>query len=358
MPHLAWSPHNSVSSDHRIKIWDLLLIGQEQTPDDQEDGPPELLFVHGGDYFYSDSYMPCYMQWPTSASRLMVHLHSHSVFILFILGTALISMTVAAPLHPVPVMMSRESHPGDEDILPSPCDRAHAIAAACTGQDLCQIQSKGLSAGSEENDPTDSVHLLGLFSPFRSLSAPIAARAALETHTDSAHRSDPFVSYPTDVRTILDSLGPQSKWSPKNVLVQFRQSTSWDEDKKNTVGNYRKFLETTMSGKLIIDTVTEIRKHRTFQDNELTRMILKELEEMVPSRQAERLMGEIMKDGGYEEVKSCAGDMAVLKQKGVYAKYENSLQSSPPEVGKVLETMMMGALRQNPAFINSLRLPQ
>jgi histone-binding protein RBBP4 len=26
----------------------LSLIGQEQTPDDQEDGPPELLFVHGG----------------------------------------------------------------------------------------------------------------------------------------------------------------------------------------------------------------------------------------------------------------------------------------------------------------------
>ncbi|KAF9469613.1 WD40 repeat-like protein [Collybia nuda] len=51
--HLAWSPHSptifaSASSDRRINVWDLSLIGQEQTPDDQEDGPPELLFVHGG----------------------------------------------------------------------------------------------------------------------------------------------------------------------------------------------------------------------------------------------------------------------------------------------------------------------
>jgi histone-binding protein RBBP4 len=53
---LAWSPHNatvfgSASSDRRINVWDLNQIGVEQTPDDQEDGPPELLFVHGGEGF-------------------------------------------------------------------------------------------------------------------------------------------------------------------------------------------------------------------------------------------------------------------------------------------------------------------
>ncbi|KAH8101041.1 histone acetyltransferase type B subunit 2 [Phellopilus nigrolimitatus] len=50
---LAWSPHNetvfaSASSDRRILVWDLAQIGIEQSPDDAEDGPPELLFMHGG----------------------------------------------------------------------------------------------------------------------------------------------------------------------------------------------------------------------------------------------------------------------------------------------------------------------
>ena len=29
-------------------VWDLSRIGDEQSPDDAEDGPPELLFIHGG----------------------------------------------------------------------------------------------------------------------------------------------------------------------------------------------------------------------------------------------------------------------------------------------------------------------
>ncbi|KAK7966336.1 Histone acetyltransferase type B subunit 2 [Apiospora hydei] len=50
---IAWHPHEagilgSASYDRRIVFWDLSRVGDEQQPDDQEDGPPELLFMHGG----------------------------------------------------------------------------------------------------------------------------------------------------------------------------------------------------------------------------------------------------------------------------------------------------------------------
>jgi WD40 repeat protein len=44
---ISWSPHNepiiaSAATDRKIMIWDLRRIGEEQTPEDAEDGPPEL----------------------------------------------------------------------------------------------------------------------------------------------------------------------------------------------------------------------------------------------------------------------------------------------------------------------------
>jgi histone-binding protein RBBP4 len=50
---VQWSPHNesilgSCSADRRVGIWDLSRIGAEQSPEDAEDGAPELLFLHGG----------------------------------------------------------------------------------------------------------------------------------------------------------------------------------------------------------------------------------------------------------------------------------------------------------------------
>ena len=38
----------SSSHDRRIMIWDLSRFDKPQTPEEKEDGPPELLFVHGG----------------------------------------------------------------------------------------------------------------------------------------------------------------------------------------------------------------------------------------------------------------------------------------------------------------------
>ncbi|KAJ6826340.1 putative WD-40 repeat-containing protein MSI3 isoform X2 [Iris pallida] len=50
---VEWSPDYetvlaSSAADKRLMIWDLCRIGDEQTEEDAEDGPPELLFVHGG----------------------------------------------------------------------------------------------------------------------------------------------------------------------------------------------------------------------------------------------------------------------------------------------------------------------
>jgi len=50
---VQWAPFTetilaSCGADRRVNIWDLSRIGEEQTPEDAEDGPPELLFIHGG----------------------------------------------------------------------------------------------------------------------------------------------------------------------------------------------------------------------------------------------------------------------------------------------------------------------
>lgn len=50
---LEWHPFEesilgSSSYDRRIMFWDLAKVGEEQSPEDSQDGPPELLFMHGG----------------------------------------------------------------------------------------------------------------------------------------------------------------------------------------------------------------------------------------------------------------------------------------------------------------------
>lgn len=50
---VEWHPSDSAilassSEDRRAIFWDLSRAGMEQTPEDAEDGPPEMLFMHGG----------------------------------------------------------------------------------------------------------------------------------------------------------------------------------------------------------------------------------------------------------------------------------------------------------------------
>lgn len=45
---VEWSPHDetilaSAGGDRRVNIWDLSRIGAEQTAEDADEGPPELL---------------------------------------------------------------------------------------------------------------------------------------------------------------------------------------------------------------------------------------------------------------------------------------------------------------------------
>ena len=50
---VQWSPHNetvlaSAGADRRLHVWDLYNIGKEQSAEEAAEGPPELLFIHGG----------------------------------------------------------------------------------------------------------------------------------------------------------------------------------------------------------------------------------------------------------------------------------------------------------------------
>merc|ERR1712213_306555 len=50
---LSFNPYSEFilatgSADKTVALWDLSKIGEEQSAEDAEDGPPELLFIHGG----------------------------------------------------------------------------------------------------------------------------------------------------------------------------------------------------------------------------------------------------------------------------------------------------------------------
>ncbi|KAJ4455188.1 putative Histone-binding protein RBBP7 [Paratrimastix pyriformis] len=51
--NISWAPFSptvlaTAAADHRMAVWDISKIGAEQRVEDVPDGPPELLFIHGG----------------------------------------------------------------------------------------------------------------------------------------------------------------------------------------------------------------------------------------------------------------------------------------------------------------------
>ncbi len=97
-----WAPfHESVfascGADRRVNVWDLSKIGEEQLPEDAEDGPPELLFIHGGHtakvrvrLFFPPTHPPTSVHGPLSS-----YLPSHLPTLLFLHPTH-------PPTHPLP----------------------------------------------------------------------------------------------------------------------------------------------------------------------------------------------------------------------------------------------------------------
>jgi len=50
---VEWAPFcervfASASNDRRVHVWDAARIGANQSAEDADDGPPELMFIHGG----------------------------------------------------------------------------------------------------------------------------------------------------------------------------------------------------------------------------------------------------------------------------------------------------------------------
>ena len=50
---VAWAPFSpsvfaSCGADRKVVVWDVARVGEEQDEEDADDGPPELLFIHGG----------------------------------------------------------------------------------------------------------------------------------------------------------------------------------------------------------------------------------------------------------------------------------------------------------------------
>ena len=49
----------SAATDRRVMLWDITRIGDEQSADDANDGPPELVFVHSGHTAGVAEFAPC-----------------------------------------------------------------------------------------------------------------------------------------------------------------------------------------------------------------------------------------------------------------------------------------------------------
>lgn len=93
---VAWAPQKetyfaSASADNRVLIWDLRSIGKRQSEEDAKEGPPELMFIHGG---HTDKL--CDISWNPHEPFLMASVAENNVLHLWKMGDHVIRTTEEA----------------------------------------------------------------------------------------------------------------------------------------------------------------------------------------------------------------------------------------------------------------------
>ncbi|KAJ3972364.1 hypothetical protein EV361DRAFT_145177 [Lentinula raphanica] len=278
-----------------------------------------------------------------------------SMRLLLVLGPALFSIAVAAPLlPPAPVVTGPcQNGSGNTDLLPCSIDSHTNPEAGATTQDLSQTLPDGLPS-SDDDDP-GNVHRLSSRSsphpPPLSPSPPVPAIArpvVLEEREDNpgpqldhppaaAGVARPSTPSPSDVQEIIWDLGhDMSKWTVNNVYRRLTKLKTWKPDMINADGDWNVFYETT-SGKMYDALVTEIQMRTAFDHQELWVWVGSDLRRFKPDAIAERLWNSLVKEGnGFADLSSCRGDMKCFQETNLYHRYSEVMWHQPPKVAKAL----------------------
>ncbi|KAJ3756407.1 hypothetical protein EV360DRAFT_84993 [Lentinula raphanica] len=273
-----------------------------------------------------------------------------SMRLLLVLGPALFSIAVAAPLlPPAPVVTGPcPNGSGNTDLLPCSIDSHTNPEAGATTQDLSQTLPDGLPS-SDDDDPGNVHRLSSRSSPHPlPLHLPVSTTAhsvVLEERADKPgpQHAPPVASAnaftPQAVQNMIyDIGGDMSQWTVFKVYQRLRKLKTWKPDMIDADGNWIKFYETTTSGKMYDALVNKMLKERTkFDYKELWVRVGSDLRRFKPDAIAERLWNSLVKEGnGFSDLSSCRGDMKCFQETNLYHRYSEVMWHQPPKVAEAL----------------------